>query len=416
MKRILGALFILIGLSCVTYVVTYFVGREVNGVPELLSISLKGEKTVTLKLGDEYKDEGAKASYDGKDITATIKTIKNLDLKHIGTYKYIYSITYKKQEKNVERTIKVIDEVPPEIKINGRDKIVLATGRTYDDPGATATDNYDGDITKKIKVDTSQVNTNAVGVYKVTYTVADSSGNEATAERVVDVRQAGGPNQRIAVLNYHFFYEESEKNICRESICEHMDRFREQLNYLRDNNFYAVPMDEYIGWMYGEIDLPEKSVLITVDDGAYGTGKTNGNHLIPTLEQYKMDATLFLATGWWYIEDYRSDYLALESHTHDLHYEGISGCDYRSKVNCVSYDELMTDLKKSIEILKSNNAFCFPFYDYSNMSIQAVKDAGFRVAFVGGWRKSSRNDDKYKIPRYPIQDYTSLNEFISIVN
>ena len=37
-----------------------------------------------------------------------------------------------------------------------------------------------------------------------------------------------------------------------------------------------------------QISIPEKSVLITIDDGAKGTGKHNGHKLIPLLEEYKM--------------------------------------------------------------------------------------------------------------------------------
>ena len=50
------------------------------------------------------------------------------------------------------------------------------------------------------------------------------------------------------------------------------------------------------------------------------------------------------------------------------------------------------------------------------MSIKAVQEAGFDIAFVGGSRKASRNDNKYLIPRYPIQDYMTLENFKQIVN
>ena len=55
-------------------------------------------------------------------------------------------------------------------------------------------------------------------------------------------------------------------------------------------------MEEFRKWMYGEIEIPSKSILITVDDGAMGTGKHNGNKLNPLLEEYHMNATLFLIT------------------------------------------------------------------------------------------------------------------------
>ena len=53
-------------------------------------------------------------------------------------------------------------------------------------------------------------------------------------------------------------------------------------------------MREYVDWIYGRIELPKKSVLLTIDDGAMGTGKHNGNKLNPLLEKYQINATLFL--------------------------------------------------------------------------------------------------------------------------
>ncbi|RDH85236.1 MAG: cell wall-binding protein, partial [endosymbiont of Galathealinum brachiosum] len=58
---------------------------------------------------------------------------------------------------------------------------------TYNDAGATASDNFDGDITANISI-VSNVNTNAVGNYSVTYNVSDATGNAAsTVTRVVNV-------------------------------------------------------------------------------------------------------------------------------------------------------------------------------------------------------------------------------------
>ena len=49
-----------------------------------------------------------------------------------------------------------------------------------------ATDNYDGNITSKIVVD-NPVDTGKTGVYKVTYTVTDTSGNKVSTSRTVVV-------------------------------------------------------------------------------------------------------------------------------------------------------------------------------------------------------------------------------------
>ena len=57
----------------------------------------------------------------------------------------------------------------------------------YTDAGATATDNYDGDLTSSI-VTVNSVDTSVVGSYTVTYNVSDAAGNAATqVTRTVNV-------------------------------------------------------------------------------------------------------------------------------------------------------------------------------------------------------------------------------------
>ena len=46
------------------------------------------------------------------------------------------------------------------------------------DSGATAADNYDGDLTSSIAI-VNNVDTSTVGTYTVTYNVSDTSGNAA---------------------------------------------------------------------------------------------------------------------------------------------------------------------------------------------------------------------------------------------
>ncbi len=225
-----------------------------------------------------------------------------------------------------------------------------------------------------------------------------------------NVQNRGG--QKIPVLNYHFFYD-ANTEYCGENICLDINNFKEQLEYLKNNQYKTLTMEEYRAWMYQEIELPEKSVLITIDDGAFGTGRHNGNKLIPILEQYQMHATLFLIAGWWDINNYRSPNLDIESHTYDMHNTGSCG---KAQVICASHDELLNDLQKSISVIGHNTAFCFPFYTYDEKSINAVKEAGFKLSFIGGNRKSSRSDDKYKIPRYPIYKHTNMEQFIHMVN
>ena len=79
------------------------------------------------------------------------------------------------------------DSVAPVITLLGDTTVSIEVGDTYIDAGATAKDNYDGDITSNI-VTVSNVDTTIVGVYSVTYDVTDANGNAAvTITRIVNV-------------------------------------------------------------------------------------------------------------------------------------------------------------------------------------------------------------------------------------
>ena len=81
------------------------------------------------------------------------------------------------------------DTTLPVITINGSNPLTLKVGGTYNELGAKATDDKDGDISTKIIIDKGTLNTNEAGVYTITYTVSDTSGNTATATRNVKVEE-----------------------------------------------------------------------------------------------------------------------------------------------------------------------------------------------------------------------------------
>ncbi len=403
----------IVPIIIVILVIGFVLYANVHGLSTNLKIKINGKSTIKLEVGNEYKDKGVNATYKNKSIKNII-TKGSVDNKKIGTYKIKYIAKYKKVIKKAIRTVKVVDTTPPEINI-GAESVNLFVGNDYTEIGFSASDNYDGDLTSKV-TSTNNIDKNTIGTYEVNYEVSDSSGNKSTAKRIVNVINTLPSNGKVAVLNYHFFFDPNEE-YCGDGNCEDVNEFRRQLDYLRDNNYKTLTMEEFRNWMYGVIEIPEKSVLITVDDGAKGTGLHNGNKLIPILEEYKMHATLFLITGWWDINNYQSPYLDIESHTNDMHTERYcEGVTRGAKMLCLNRDEVLNDLKQSIAITGSKMAFCFPFYAYDDNSISIVKEAGFELAFIGGGRKASRSDDKYHIPRYQIRQTTDINTFINFVS
>ena len=214
----------------------------------------------------------------------------------------------------------------------------------------------------------------------------------------------------IGVLNYHFFYDPTKGEWCGETICLTTQKFEEQLKYLKDNGFYTATMNDMALWMEKKIRLPKKTAVITVDDGAMGTSKVNGNKLITLLEKYDLHGTLFLITAWWPKENYISENLEVQSHGNDIH-------NYTAEALYKTKDQLLTDFKKSIDLLDGEKtAFCYPFYAHNATVRAAVKESGFKIAFAGGHVKANQNNDPYQISRYIILDSITMNEFKSMVN
>lgn len=419
-KKLKIVLIILIGLIALAAI--SFGGYEFYDKVYLEKISsiklkLKGDKKIEIELGEEYTEKGATARFRKKDLTKDIKITGKVDNTKIGKYEITYTVNTKKKSKKLIRTITVVDKVNPEIKLKGDSTFTLYLDNEYEEPGFTATDNYDGDITSNVKT-SSNVNKNKIGTYEIEYTVSDQSGNSTSVKRTVKVvnpfkalPSESAKATKIAVLNYHFFYDATKGNKGDGNYTS-IQTFEEQLKYLKDNHYKTLTMEEFRAWMYGERDLPARSVLITVDDGGNGTGKKNGNLLIPMLEKYQAHATIFLITGWWSKDGYQSPYVDLESHSNEMHESNYcSGVSRGAKMLCLSDEEVIEDLTISTNYLGSKTAFCYPFYAHTQHTMELLQQVGFKLAFIGGESKATRSTNKYKIPRYHMYKTTTLVQF-----
>ncbi len=82
-------------------------------------------------------------------------------------------------------TLRSNDQVAPVIALIGANELTIYKGSVFIDPGATVTDNVD---TARTITGSGTVNTATVGVYTLTYTATDASGNlAAQVTRVVSV-------------------------------------------------------------------------------------------------------------------------------------------------------------------------------------------------------------------------------------
>ena len=68
------------------------------------------------------------------------------------------------------------DLSPPLVTLEGEGTVTSVLNEEYNDPGATAIDDIDGDISSSVYIE-SNVNVDHVGTYTVSYTAVDDAGN-----------------------------------------------------------------------------------------------------------------------------------------------------------------------------------------------------------------------------------------------
>lgn len=232
---------------------------------------------------------------------------------------------------------------------------------------------------------------------------------------------------KIAVLCYHNIATIKEK----ESFPEEKDwvidveNFEEHLKYLKEHNYKTLTINEFIQWKQGKINLPYKSVLITFDDGFL----SNYQYAFPLLKKYNMNAVVFLIgnymqtqkTAKWdgnikqymnleIIEKAKQEYKNIEFASHSLQLH------YHNSINEKTKEELINDLNQFSKSIVNTKAYAYPFGAYNSNMIDALEQANYEIAFIYGptkkeYRKASRKDDIYKIPRLNVSYGMSKSKF-----
>jgi peptidoglycan/xylan/chitin deacetylase (PgdA/CDA1 family) len=144
-------------------------------------ITLEGDNPVWLEEGQNYEEQGYSAydQFDG-DLTAQVQVAVGED-----------AVTYRVTDAHgnvteVTRQLLYEDLEAPVITLLGESVVTMKIGTAYAEPGFTAADNRDGDLTTSVEVSGS-VQKYLAASYTLTYTVRDEAGNETSVERTVVV-------------------------------------------------------------------------------------------------------------------------------------------------------------------------------------------------------------------------------------
>ena len=87
------------------------------------------------------------------------------------------------------------------------------------------------------------------------FTACDSSAGTKNAEK-------------IPILTYHKIVPEGTE--FSNGLLIAADTFDKEMKYLHDNGYTTLTLDEFYDWYTGKTEVPEKSVVVTFDDGYYG--------------------------------------------------------------------------------------------------------------------------------------------------
>ena len=170
------------------------------------SMSLIGNSTIEIPVGDAYSDQGvASSEFSGNTLTTVITdsngdTVDSINTDSINTFKITYTLSDAAGNSTIiTRDVRVVDVTPPTLElVDGSSTVEIEKqAGYYTDSGAT-TVGEDLNVTSVILDENNQIvssiNTATVGRYTIKYYASDSSGNEGTLFRTVIIKDTTPPD------------------------------------------------------------------------------------------------------------------------------------------------------------------------------------------------------------------------------
>lgn len=181
-------------ISAIAIVAVVLIAVDLWVLPQ---IKLKGNKVEVLNYKEKYKDKGYKASFLGEDITSDVSVSGKVNSAKLGEYNITYTVKSGFFTRKVTRKVLVKDMLKPKLDIDNSD-VYLCPGSEIVPEKVKATDNYDGDISKKVKT--------VINNDKIIYRVSDSSGNIKEVEKKIFFADKEGPKLSLEGLEYIYTF------------------------------------------------------------------------------------------------------------------------------------------------------------------------------------------------------------------
>ena len=349
------------------------------------------------KKDNDYK-EVAKVYEGAVFALADIKI--NIDTKYFQIKDLDYYIAYADVEKSEEEKIdsRYKKYVPFNVNIVTKDNFTMNVGD----------DKY---ITMEKSMEFPVIINNYDDKYYVEYNDHLVSIAKDEVETTKEHKNTDKKNQsKMTTLAYHRVYDTTDK--CTDAyVCLKKETFDKQMKYLSDNNYLTLTLEEMYMYLKGNLQI-EKGIVITFDDGYLFEASDE------VLAKYGLNGTMFVISGdfvdkYDHFENLKA--IDIQSHTHKMHKNYVcAGGNQGGKMLCAGKQSIIEDLKTSFEALKIEPfGFAYPFYDYNDTVIAALKEAGIKMAFIGRagvlGKATPKVTDVYKIPRMTVWEESLMS-------
>ncbi|WMM26342.1 polysaccharide deacetylase family protein [Tissierella sp. MB52-C2] len=190
------------------------------------------------------------------------------------------------------------------------------------------------------------------------------------------------------------------------------EEFRKQIQYIKENNYTVLTLNELYEIFNKNLPIPEKSVVITFDDGY----ADNYKYAYPILKEFGIKATIFVITD---TIDEDNNYLNSQQ-IKELQNNGIDIQDHTCQhieLDKLTYEKQLETINKSKEYLekllnKKVNYISYPYGKYNEDTIKAVKDAGYLMGFTTKEKTAKKSNGIYAINRIYINSLDEFSVFI----
>ena len=220
-------------------------------------------------------------------------------------------------------------------------------------------------------------------------------------------------NTRLPVLMYHRVGD--AHNDWESKYCVSPERFAAQMQTLESRGWKAIGLDTFVAWLDSKLELPQRSFLLTFDDGFLGVH----DHAAPILSALGWPATVFLVSSLIGKRDSWCEAHNPSGATYPLMDAGqireLQGQGFRFESHTRSHadlptlddDALRTELAGSradLEDLLGNRVdyLAYPFGRYDERVLKAAKAAGYAAAFSTQPGFNRHDIDRFRLRRLDV--------------